>query len=183
MNHDILEFIAAREGFMPKVYRDTRNIPTIGYGFNLTRSDAPALIAGLGLNHQWVMEGGQTITRDQARVLLAHDVAACEEAVARHFPQVAAYPPVVKLILVDLVYNLGLSTFVGFKGFITAIKARRWALAGLQLIFRNLGEAETTGYWQQTKTRAQHHASTLGLLAMDELAAAAGPFPQEGVPS
>lgn len=36
-----LEMLKAEEGFKTKMYKDTKGIPTIGVGFNLTRSDAP----------------------------------------------------------------------------------------------------------------------------------------------
>lgn len=36
-----LEILRAEEGFKTKMYKDTKGIPTIGVGFNLTRSDAP----------------------------------------------------------------------------------------------------------------------------------------------
>ncbi len=38
-----LEILRAEEGFKTKMYKDTKGIPTIGVGFNLTRSDAPAV--------------------------------------------------------------------------------------------------------------------------------------------
>jgi LysM repeat protein len=36
-----MDILRAEEGFRTKVYKDTKGIPTIGVGFNLTRSDAP----------------------------------------------------------------------------------------------------------------------------------------------
>lgn len=36
-----LEILKGEEGFRTKMYKDTKGIPTIGVGFNLTRSDAP----------------------------------------------------------------------------------------------------------------------------------------------
>jgi len=36
-----IDMLKAEEGFKTKMYKDTKGIPTIGVGFNLTRSDAP----------------------------------------------------------------------------------------------------------------------------------------------
>lgn len=47
--------IAESEGSRSCVYNDSLGIPTIGIGFNLKRSDAPTLIAGLGLSYDKVL--------------------------------------------------------------------------------------------------------------------------------
>jgi lysozyme len=58
-----LAFIADREGFVDHVYHDVAGIPTIGFGHVMRHGDPTS------------------VTRDQAMVMLRHDVASAESAV------------------------------------------------------------------------------------------------------
>lgn len=59
-----LKFIAAQEGFVPRVYHDVAGIPTIGYGHVLRMGDPV------------------TVTEPQAMEMLRHDIASAESAIA-----------------------------------------------------------------------------------------------------
>ncbi len=59
------QYTAHWEGRRSTVYRDTKGIPTIGVGFNLTTADAPAQIAALGLDYQSVLNGSAALTDAQ----------------------------------------------------------------------------------------------------------------------
>jgi len=56
--------ISTYEGNESCVYDDSEGIPTIGIGFNLQRSDAPSLIAGVGADYNSVLSGSQCLTAD-----------------------------------------------------------------------------------------------------------------------
>jgi len=56
--------VATYEGNESCVYDDSMGIPTIGIGFNLQRSDAPSLIAGVGADYNSVLSGSQCLTSD-----------------------------------------------------------------------------------------------------------------------
>lgn len=43
------------------MYKDSLGIPTIGIGFNLKRSDAPKLIAGVGANYNKILAGSECL--------------------------------------------------------------------------------------------------------------------------
>jgi len=49
--------ISASEGTYECVYTDSLGNPTIGIGFNLNKSGAQAIIAGLGLDYSSVVSG------------------------------------------------------------------------------------------------------------------------------
>lgn len=179
----IEQFIAQFEGFAPTRYRCTAGHWTIGYGFNLERDGAAERLAEIGLNLRDMMAklpGGTHVSQEQARTLLCLDIADCADAVKRLFPDVGSYPQTVQWILLDLVYNLGEAGLKKFPGFIAAIKACRWALAGAQLTFSRLGDPGFTRYWEQTKRRAWHHASVLAQVEVEGMRAH---VPQEGIPS
>lgn len=182
MNPNWVQRIIKHEGFSPKAYRDPKGILTIGYGFNLTRPDADLRLTEIGKTAHLVKSGGATITRDEALHMALHDLRAAYMS-AKHFvPDLDAHHPEVQFIVVDLFYNMGQGRVAKFPGFLRAIRNRLYSLAALELLFRKLGAPEMTGYWFDTKTRAQQHASTLGLLDMEQYAAARAQFPQEGVP-
>ena len=62
------------EGKKHKVYKDTEGIPTIGVGFNLTRSDAKAKITALGHNYDKILAGEASLTDEQIDKLLTDDI-------------------------------------------------------------------------------------------------------------
>lgn len=177
----VADFIAGFEGFSSTVYPDTKGIPTVGYGFNLRRADAGLRFAAIGNNPtlEQVLAGAP-ITREQARRLMYADVERCIAEARRNVPSLDSMPEIARFIIVDLIYNMGTSGLFdnpqtpkieGFPRFLRAMQAGRYALAALELIFRDLGKTDLTRYWGDTRSRAQHHASTLGLLALESFAA------------
>lgn len=164
-----MAFIAPFEGgHRARVYSDSRGIPTVAVGFNLRRPDAAGKLAALGYNLARVENGIEEITEAAGRQLFRQDVEAAIREACALSPAVPLQPRLAQLVLVDLVYNLGASRLAGFAGFLRAFGSGRYALAGLELVFSQLGRPGHTGYWTQTKTRAAHHASVLG--SLDKLA-------------
>ena len=63
---DHMQFIEPHEGRRNVVYRDTVGVPTVGVGFNLNRTDAPALLASVDADLARIMAGTQ-LTDEQIK--------------------------------------------------------------------------------------------------------------------
>jgi lysozyme len=101
------------EGLRLKPYLDTKKKLTIGVGRNLD---------DVG------------ITRDEAWALLNNDIARVRREVKRAFPWFSKVNPVRKDVVLNMVFNLGLQRFRGFRKAIAAIKAQDWDEAARQML-------------------------------------------------
>ena len=108
--HDML---IRHEGLRLKPYLDTKKKLTIGVGRNLD---------DVG------------ITRDEAWALLNNDIARVRREVKRAFPWFSKVNPVRKDVVLNMVFNLGLQRFRGFRKAIAAIKAKDWDEAARQML-------------------------------------------------
>lgn len=158
------KYIEARESRRLKWYFDSEKHPTVGVGFNLDRAGADQSLKAIGVTKAQIMRG-RLLTHAEVDTLLANDVAACLDAAMRHVPNFGTQPEEVQLILVDLVFNLGLTRFARFKQFLYFIRHGSYARAAGELMFKAPPKPELTAYFTQTKTRAIGHIATLHGLA------------------
>ncbi len=101
----IEELLIKHEGLKLKPYKDTRGILTIGVGRNLEDNG---------------------IEQDEALYMLKNDIKRCENELKEIFPDFDELPENVKLVLIDMIFNLGKSRFLTFKKMIQAVKERNW---------------------------------------------------------
>jgi lysozyme len=107
------ETLIRHEGLRLKPYRDTRNKLTIGIGRNLE---------DVG------------ITREEALMLLDNDIARVRREVELAFPWFSRLIPARKDVVLNMVFNLGLSRFRRFRKAIAAIRARDWEQAAREML-------------------------------------------------
>jgi len=114
MNYErLLNSIKNHEGKNNRLYRDAGGILTIGYGHNL--------------------ETGEL--RDEAiELILQHDVEAAELAVRSVLPYFDELSALRRETLVEMVFNLGLSRFFGFKKMLAALEAGDYAAAAREML-------------------------------------------------
>ena len=106
----LLYIIASGEGFKPEIYRDTKGILTIGYGFNMDRGSASRNewnnIFKRALSFDAAKNGEIEITKEQARALKEFGVGLREKELAKIY---APYWDKMRLneraILTDLYYQ------------------------------------------------------------------------------
>lgn len=109
-----LSWIKRHEGLRLKPYRDTVGKLTIGYGRNLED-------AGL--------------SPEEAEVLLRNDLFRCEAELREALGETyEALSPARKAALLDMIYNLGKTRFLGFKKMIAALKAGDFARAAAEML-------------------------------------------------
>ena len=95
------DFLRGVEGLKLKVYKDTKDILTIGYGRNLESN-------GISLS--------------EAEIMLNHDVNKAISDLVDIFPNFFSMPENLRIVLVSMMFNLGKSKFLTFKKFIEAVK-------------------------------------------------------------
>lgn len=103
------------EGFRETPYLDTKGIPTVGYGFNISAGGVP----------QDVARGIRKMKRPEADKLFEKKYVEAENRAARFAgPQYDALSEDQQAILNDMAYNLGDKLFK-FKNMRAAIKEQR----------------------------------------------------------
>lgn len=106
MKDKVYEWIKNHEGLRLKPYRDTVGKLTIGVGRNLD---------DVG------------ITEDEAYLLFRHDIDRCDNELREIFGEdFFFYPEQVKVVLYDMIFNLGKPRFMNFKNMIQAVKDKNW---------------------------------------------------------
>jgi lysozyme len=126
-------FIEAHEGRRVNAYVDSRGIPTIGVGFNLTRPDAKDKIAALGLSYEAVCRGTVFLTDPQIDALLDLDIAAARAGARRCVRGFDTLPPRAQMVIIDMVFNLGVGGFSTFRKMIAAVERRDWTAAAEEM--------------------------------------------------
>lgn len=115
---DIKDYIKLNEGLRLKPYRCSVGKLTIGYGRNLE---------DVGISEK------------EAEFLLVDDIGECFSSLLRIFNYILfsklAYNR--QMVLVDMIFNLGNTRFLGFKKMIQAIKDNDFKEASLQILDSN----------------------------------------------
>ena len=126
-------YTAHWEGQRSTMYRDTKGIPTIGVGFNLTTASAPGQIAALGLDYPAVLNGSVALTPDQIDQLLQTTLQTAVAAAQALVSDFDSIPGPQQIVLTDLAFNMGqatLGTFVHTLGF---VEQQNWPMAAYNL--------------------------------------------------
>lgn len=99
------DILLKHEGLRLKPYEDTKGILTIGVGRNLRDNG---------------------ISEEEAEFMLENDIVSTLQDLRKVFDDFDTFPYNVKLVLVDMMFNLGMDRFLGFKKMIQAVKNRDW---------------------------------------------------------
>ena len=140
------EQLELHEGFRARVYRCTAGKLTIGIGRNLDDVGIRASeSAKLGVTKASVIARG--VTRSQALVLLAYDIAEARETLDDLLPNWRGLDPVRRKVVEDMAFNMGHTTLAKFKNTLAAIARRDFTAAGVgmrnSLWFRQVGAKDT----------------------------------------
>lgn len=133
-------FIKPFEGFSSSVYFCSQGKRTVGWGTNLEFKNVSYVV-------------GQEINLDLINLWFNQDVALAVDDCHKLYPSFDSHPESVRLILVDLRYNLGLTGLRKFERFNLAINKRDYLLAAKEL--------EDSRYFRQTGLRARNHVESL----------------------
>ena len=124
--------LKAEEGFRALPYRDTRGVLTIGYGTNLD----------IG------------ITKREGSFLLSERVEIAEVRLPHSWPPYDSMPLDVRVELLDMAYQLGVSGLLEFHEMLSALQTGNWSRAEQ--------EALSSTWAEETPKRAARAASVFG---------------------
>jgi len=130
------------EGLRLEAYQDSEDWWTIGYGRLID-----------------TRKGGK-ISEDEAEYMLNNDIDNVINAVIREFPWFNDLSDVRREVVLNMVYNLGLPKFKGFRNTITALQRHDWTDASREMLDSlwsrqvgnraiRLSEAMRTGQWRE----------------------------------
>ena len=143
-------FIEKWEGRRYGVYIDSTGNPTIGVGFNLkTANDELKRAANSG-----------RMTDEQINHFLEIEVIEAKNRAIKLFSSFHSQPEEIKLILVDLSYNLGNNRLKNFIKFRAAINGHDYKEAARELI--------ASRWFGQVGRRSRHHVEVLLSFSQDK---------------
>lgn len=119
MSYDnvIKDYIKKNEGYSPDIYKDTKKIPTTGYGFNIKAEHIKKLIPNDVLN------GRRALKQDESNQIFekVYNQAVSD---ARQYVGKDIFdrlPNNQKQAVIDMAYNMGITRLNGFEGMKKAI--------------------------------------------------------------
>ena len=142
----LLESTKKHEGLKLKIYQDTLNVPTIGYGRNLK---------------------DRGVSEQEAHIMLLNDLRMAEEAALKH-QWFNVLDNVRKTVVVEMIFNLGEAGFSKFKKTIKLIEEGKYKDAAIEMLDSRWSEqvgvrADTLakrmalGFYEDSKSK---HAKT-----------------------
>ena len=143
---DIRARTTQNEGRRKHAYLDSKLIWTTGVGFNLQRAGAKAALAKAGVNYDMIWAAieeckkagggrkpgdhtGDLVTDAQIDQLLTNDIAGATADAKRLCPAFDTWPETAKMVLVDLVFNVGASKLGGWAHTMGAFRNKDWKSA------------------------------------------------------
>ena len=87
------------------------------------------------------------ISKDEAMYMLKNDIKRCENELREIFLNFDELPENVKLVLIDMIFNLGKTRFLKFRHMIQAVKNRDWKAM--------IEEMKNSKWCKQVKSRCE----------------------------
>lgn len=152
--------LSAEEGRFTKMYRDSRGIPTIGVGFNLSRPDAIGKLHRLGYAMDAVLRG-EEISEAAVDALLDQTIAEAWEIATDLISDLVRHPEPVQQVVTDMAFNMGEPTLSKFKKMLAAVRNRCYWTAADEML--------DSEWAKQVKGRAHALANLMrGAAAVEE---------------
>lgn len=145
-----LELVTRHEGFEPTIYNCPAGYPSIGYGRNLNF-------------YPLTQEEKLAYTDDNGDVIISKTVAKmwAGQAIRAIYAQVkdksyfVNQTPERQAAMLDMIYNMGMTSFNKFKNFQKAMSEKNFELAAVELQ-TGTGAGGKSKWYLQTKTRAEN---------------------------
>lgn len=142
MPNKLVEWLKFEEGFMPRPYRDTVGVRTVGYGRNLVAHPSPG--------RNWT---ARPCTKEEAEGWLREEAGEMYVALCKAKPIVRTLDDVRAAALMNMAYQLGVSGLLQFRLMWTAVEAGDFAGAA--------ANAKDSRWARQTPKRAKRVCKAL----------------------
>lgn len=137
---ELRDNIKEGEAFRAQVYKDTREIPTIGYGANLTTPSNQAFLESRGYDIQALLDGTQTISTQDAQALLDRDINVAISDAHTFVPNFDTLEPSAQLTVAEMSFNLGLPKLEEFENLQTNLLHHDYEAAAKELHYGGIGD-------------------------------------------
>ena len=132
---EILNQLIRHEGIVLEPYKDTEYITTIGIGRNLIdRGIDPFELQMIGFKPDLNCLEINHIRRRDAIWLCINDIFRCENEMLIFFPEIEDISKNRQLVLIDMLFNLGLTKFKRFKRFWDAMYNKNYDKASDEML-------------------------------------------------
>tara|TARA_R100000656_G_C3939155_1_gene126370 strand:- start:333 stop:770 length:438 start_codon:yes stop_codon:yes gene_type:complete len=122
MIEQLREELEADEGCVMEIYEDELGLKTCGVG-HLLRPDDP----------EFEMEVGTPVSEERVAELFAKDIAWTITDCQKLLPEFDDLPGEVRLIIANMMFNMGANRMAGFRKFLTAIEDADWQSAAFEM--------------------------------------------------
>lgn len=130
--HELYNQIAKHEGIERVVYKDSKGIPTVGIGFNLESNH----------NKQFLKQNPEILDKIKNKIPLSdrdikilynHSLKQAYKDAVSVIPNFKQLPKDVKMIIIDMSFNLGKTRLAGFKNMIKALNNNDFETAAKEM--------------------------------------------------
>jgi lysozyme len=125
--------LSLNEGNKPKVYKDSKGKRTIGIGFNLEEPANRKILKkeGIDINELFA---GRELTDKETKTLYNYSLTQAFKDAQSYDPNFAKRPEAVKMTLVDMAFNLGLTKLNKFEKMKTGLMNNDYNVAADEMI-------------------------------------------------
>lgn len=141
--------IRGEEGFKLKAYLCTKGKWTIGVGRNiqdrpLSTDEIALLPSGTTVDRGFVCyPANLTISKELAELMLSNDVKRCLGEARKLFVDFDSLPQVARMVIVDMLFQLGLRRFLGFRNMSAYMRSKTWHRAADELLNSKYAREDT----------------------------------------
>ena len=138
------DMLSLNEGNKPKVYKDSKGNRTIGIGFNLEDAANRKFLKREGIDINELFDG-RKLSENETRTLYNHSLTQAFKDAQSYDPNFAKSPEAVKMPLVDMAFNLGLTKLNKFVDMKAGLKNNDYNVAADEMVDSN--------WYKQVKSR------------------------------
>lgn len=122
------------EGFRGSVYKDSKGIPTVGYGFNLNSQHIIKELENFGYSSRNLISRNEVLREKDAEIILKRLMEKSLNESKQFVNNFDELDPIAQIVLLDMTYNLGLTKLSKFNRFKSALEREDYKSAKAEMI-------------------------------------------------